>query len=119
VDSSNTSNSDTGLRRLIHRFDQMAENTPWVRTPKKQRVLFGAIPTVVVGATMIMLGLIEKTIQAWLFAGICWVLTAAFFAGLVVRPVATGKAAIRVLAIALLALPVGYLVFVIVLLSSR
>ena len=84
------------MRRLIHRFDQTAEDTPWVRTPKKQRVLFGAIPTVVVGATMIMLGLIEKTIQAWLFAGTCSVLTVAFFAGLVVRPVATAKVGIRV-----------------------
>jgi hypothetical protein len=51
VNSSNTPDSETGLRQLIHRFDQMAKDTPWVRTPKKQRVLFGAVPTVVVGAT--------------------------------------------------------------------
>jgi hypothetical protein len=74
---------------------------------------------VVVAAGMIVLGLIEKTFQTWLFAGIFWALSATFFVGLVVRPVAAGKAAIRLLAFALVAGTLGYLVFVIVLLTTR
>ena len=119
MNSSNSPDSEPGFAGVIHRLDRIAENTPWVSTPKKWRALFSAIATVVVGVGMVMLGLVERTIQAWLFAGIFWALSATFFAGLVVRPVDTGKAAIRVLAFVLLALPVGYLVFVIVLLTTR
>jgi hypothetical protein len=119
MNSSNSPDSEPRFGGVIHRLDRIAEETPWVGTPKKQRALFSAIATAVVGVGMVMLGLVEKTIQAWLFAGIFWALSATFFAGLVVRPVATGKAAIRVLALVLLALPVGYLVFVIVLLTTR
>jgi hypothetical protein len=56
-------------------LDRIAEETPWVGTPKKQRALFSAIATAVVGVGIVMLGLVEKTIQAWLFAGIFWALS--------------------------------------------
>jgi hypothetical protein len=110
---------EPGFRGLIRRLDRLVEETPWTTSPTKQRVLSGAMAAVVVAAGMIVLGLIEKTFQTWLFAGIFWALSATFFVGLVVRPVAAGKAAIRLLAIALVAGTLGYLVFVIVLLTTR
>ncbi len=112
-------NEERAMRGFFRRLDRRVESTPWMRYPKRRRVLFSLIGAIELAALMALLGLVENSPLGWLFVSCFWALGAVFLIGLAVSPVMTARVAIRALAGIVATGAVAYTIFVIVAVASR
>ena len=107
------------IKRLIEKVDRAYAGSDWVRLPLRRRAMWAVALSVEVGALLGLVALVLRSVSASIFFAFFWLICSAFFVSLVFRPATAPRTAVRTLWVVLLVGAAAYVVFLVIVLSSR